>query len=223
MASIFNEEVGGYVLNVEAPSKDEDNWTVIQQQSFTIDKGEFVLNHFKKDFPKMKIKDYDQLLKIISRSKKLSEWYSKVSLLFADSIQLPLAFKDKFDPNEYQQLFSDIKNYKENLALESADIQRESAVFDQTILKIRNKYKKLNDVIINKNKVYPILTLTKEKLPISAQIQIEDYTPKTGDVTQKKTAYAREILIQYQRALVDLVKENNDVDILAVIDQMSEK
>lgn len=223
MADIFNNEVGGVVLKVKQPSKDESGWTVIEQQSFTIDKKDFILKEFYKDFPNLVIKDFKQLSGVVSRSRKLSEWYSRASLLYADSIQLPLAFKDEFSPEQYKRYFKDMQSYKENLALETLEIQKTSERFKKETDAIHEKFRKINQELIEKEKIYPILTLNKSDLPISTQIIIEDYTPQTGDITQKRSAYAREILINYQKALIDLVKKEPKVDIQRVIDEMSTK
>jgi hypothetical protein len=223
MVKIVESKINGVDITIEEPSKDESSWTVIEAQSFKIDKGDFILKEFKKDFPNLKIRDADHLVRVVSRSEVLNEWYAKTSLLYADSVQLPLAYKDQLSPVEYKEFFSDTSLYKKNLALETDEIQQLSKTFKEEAQNIRDKYKKLNDDIISKNKMYPILVLNKNQLPISASIMIEDYTPKTGDITMKRNAYGREVLISYQKSLIQAVKDKPDIDILAVIKEMSTK
>jgi hypothetical protein len=223
MVKIVESKINGVDITIEEPSKDESSWTVIEAQSFKIDKGDFILKEFKKDFPNLKIRDADHLVRVVSRSEVLNEWYAKTSLLYADSVQLPLAYKDQLSPIEYKEFFSDTSLYKKNLALETDEIQQLSKTFKEEAQIIRDKYKKLNDDIISKNKMYPILVLNKNQLPISASIMIEDYTPKTGDITMKRNAYGREVLISYQKSLIKAVKDKPDIDILAVIKEMSTK
>jgi hypothetical protein len=223
MVKIVESKINGVDITIEEPSKDESSWTVIEAQSFKIDKGDFILKEFKKDFPNLKIRDADHLVRVVSRSEVLNEWYAKTSLLYADSVQLPLAYKDQLSPIEYKEFFSDTSLYKKNLALETDEIQQLSKTFKEEAQIIRDKYKKLNDDIISKNKMYPILVLNKNQLPISASIMIEDYTPKTGDITMKRNAYGREVLISYQKSLIQAVKDKPDIDILAVIKEMSTK
>jgi hypothetical protein len=223
MVKIVESKINGVDITIEEPSKDESSWTVIEAQSFKIDKGDFILKEFKKDFPNLKIRDADHLVRVVSRSEVLNEWYAKTSLLYADSVQLPLAYKDQLSPIEYKEFFSDTSLYKKNLALETDEIQQLSRTFKEEAQIIRDKYKKLNDDIISKNKMYPILVLNKNQLPISASIMIEDYTPKTGDITMKRNAYGREVLISYQKSLIQAVKDKPDIDILAVIKEMSTK
>jgi hypothetical protein len=223
MVKIVESKINGIDITIEEPSKDESSWTVIEAQSFKIDKGDFILKEFKKDFPNLKIRDADHLVRVVSRSEVLNEWYAKTSLLYADSVQLPLAYKDQLSPIEYKEFFSDTSLYKKNLALETDEIQQLSKTFKEEAQIIRDKYKKLNDDIISKNKMYPILVLNKNQLPISASIMIEDYTPKTGDITMKRNAYGREVLISYQKSLIQAVKNKPDIDILAVIKEMSTK
>lgn len=204
---------------VNKPGPDQQNWYTIEQQSFTINKEDFILEKFKEDFPKFRIKDFEQFKLVLSRSEKLQDWYSKTSLLYADSIQLPVAFKDEFEPDEYQGYFRDMQKYKETLAKESYDIQKLSEVFDKDLVKIKEKYRNDLEKIVNSNKLYPILTLKSIEMPLSIQIEIENYTPKTGDVTNQKTLYAREMLISYQKALIDLVKNKPEIDIIQVIEE----
>lgn len=205
-------------VKVQYPNPDSKNWYTIEQQSFTIDKNEFILEKFKEDFPRLKIKDYSQFELVLSRSEKLQDWYSKISLLYADSIQLPVAFKDIFNPKEYQQYFIDMQEYKSELANESNEIFDLSNKFDTDLLIIKNKYKEKLDNIIAKDKVYPILTLRASQMPLSIQIEIENFTPKINDNTNQKSLFARELLINYQRSLLELVKNDPTVDILGIIE-----
>lgn len=205
-------------LVIEKPSSDSDNWYIIQQGSFTIDKKEFVLNKYNEDFPHVKIDNYDTFELVLNRSTKLQEWFAHASLAYTDSIQLPVAYKDLFEPEEYNKFFDDTQEYKNNLALESAEIEELSAKFDRDLKLIKNKYKQLNDKVVARNKFYPILLLNATYLPLSIQIDIEGYTPKTGDVTQQKSLYAREYLINYKRGLIEHVKNNPDVDVLDLIE-----
>lgn len=211
------------VVDVKRPTKESDNWYVIQQESFTINKEDFVLRKFREDFPKLDVLDYAQFELVLNRSAKLQEWYSITSLLYTDSIQLPVAYKDLFNPTEYQGYFKDMQKYKGNLAKESLEIEELSSKFKQDVKDVKNKYYKLNKEIIDTNKYYPIITLNGTQLPLSIQIEIEKYTPKDGDITQQKSLYAREYLINYKRFLIQKVKENPDIDIIGLIEEMQVK
>jgi len=210
-------------IDYKRPAKNSDNWYTIQQESFTIDKKEFILNKFKEDFPNLTISDYNQFELVLNRSSKLQEWYSIISILYTDSIQLPVAYKDLFEPEEYKGYFKDMQDYKSNLAKESAEIEELSKEFDEKLKVIKERYKNKNNQIISQNKYYPIITLNGNDLPISIQIEIESYTPKTGEITQQKSLYSRECLINYKRSLIELVKRNPEVDILEVIEEMKIK
>lgn len=210
-------------VGVNIPSTDEGGWYTIEQQSFMIDKREFILKHFKTDFPNVKVKDYDQFEKVLNRSTKLQEWYQKVSLLYADSIQLPVAFKENFDPVEYKEFFKDMTRYKQCLVNESKEIEELSMRFNEDLSIIKDNWKSKRDEIVNINQVYKILTLTADRLPISLQIEIENYTPSTGDVLQKKRLYAREMLITYQKALLEVLKQDDSIDLEVIIEENSVK
>jgi hypothetical protein len=209
--------------DVNRPTSDSENWYIIEQQSFTIDKEDFILSEFAKDFPHVKVKDFQQFELVLSRSSKLQEWYALASLKYTDSIQLPVAYKDLFKPSEYKEYFKDIQEYKSNLAGESAEIEKISAQFKKELNKIKNKFKDLNDKIIDKNKFYPIITMTGQDLPLSLQLEIEQYTPKTGEVTQQRSLYGREMLINYKRTLIEKVQADPDLDVLQLIENMKLK
>lgn len=211
------------INDVKRPKKDSDNWYVIQQASFTIDKQDFILRKFREDFPNLNVLDYAQFELVLNRSAKLQEWYSITSLLYTDSIQLPVAYKDLFNPSEYQGYFKDMQVYKNNLAKESLEIEKLSSKFKSDVNNIKKKYFNLNKEIIDKNKYYPIITLNGTQLPLSIQIEIEKYTPKDGDITQQKSLYAREYLINYKRFLIEKVKQNPEIDILGLIEEMQVK
>lgn len=206
-------------VSVTTPSTDESGWYVTEQQSFTIDKGEFMLKEFAKDFPKFKVNDYDVLQRVVGRSTKLQEWFQKTSLLYADSIQLPVSFKELFSPKDYNRFYKDILSYKTVLAQESAEIEELSKKFSTDLKEIKKKYKDKTDKIIGKEKVYSILSMNSSDMPISLQIEIEGYTPVTGDVTQKRRMYGREMLLKYQRSLIKLVNDDPLVDIDAIIEE----
>lgn len=210
-------------IEIERLSADQSTWYTVQQQSFTIDKEAFILEQFSKDFPTMKIKDFDQLKNVLSRSRKLQEWYATSSLLYADSIQLPVAFKDIFEPARYQEAFKDMMEYKSFLAKESEDISILAKKFDDDLASIKEKYKKELQRVVSKDKIYPILTLRSDDMPITIQIEIENFTPKTSDTVQQKTIYARELLICYQRALLQKVKDDPEIDIIALIEAQKVK
>lgn len=207
------------VIKVDSPKPDEESkWYVVQQQEFKIDKEEFILEKYNKDYPNFKINDFRKLLRIVSRNEKLQSWYAKTSLLFADTIQLPLAYKDLFLPDEYKEMFTDISMYKKNLAKESEEIQTLSNKFNKDLEEIQDRYKNKNKDLLSKNKYYPIITMNSNKLPLRIQLQIEDYSPQTADVVEKRKVFAREMLINYKRALIKYVSENENVDVFELID-----
>lgn len=211
------------INNVKRPTKDSSNWYTIEQQSFTIEKDSYILDEFRRDFPHVNVLDFEQLKLVLSRSKKLQEWYALVSIKFTDSIQLPVAYKDLFSPLEYKQYFKDIQEYKSNLARESEEIEKLSSKFTEDLNEIKGKYSELNKQIIDKNKFYPIITLNGQDIPLSLQLEIEQYTPKTGDITQQRSLYGREMLINYKRSLIEKVQKEPDTNILDLIEEMKLK
>jgi hypothetical protein len=206
-------------LSINKPSKNKDGWYTIQQQSFSIDKGSFLVNEFNKDFPNFKCNDIEQLNDIVSRSTALKEWFRSASLKFVDSIQLPVSLKDKIEPSEYQTYFEDMQSIKDNLAKKSAEIEKASVKFNNELKSITNEYENVIKNIKSKNKIYSILTLTKEDLPLTLQFEINGYSPKVDDVVKERSSYGSELLVEYQRVLIDKLNEDPDVDINQLINE----
>lgn len=213
----FGFDING--LKVNKPAKNKDGWYTIQQQSFTIDKGSFLVNEFNRDFPNFKCKDIEQLNDIVSRSSGLKDWFRCASLKFVDSIQLPVSLKDRIDPSEYQTYFEDMQAIKNNLALKSAEIEKASLIFNKRINSITKEYEDKNKVIKSRNKIYSILTLTKEDLPLTLQFEINGYSPKVDDIVKERSSYGSELLVEYQRVLIDRLNEDPEVDIDQLINE----
>lgn len=227
MADIANRSINNIIqigeVEIQQPSKREADWYVIKQQSFKINKEQYILKQLEKDYPHIKVVDYNQFNNLLSRSKKLQEWYSLVNIMYADSVQLPVAFKEMFEPDEYQRYFDDLQSYKKSLADESTMVEIKTREFNNDLNDLRKEYQNERNEIVNKNKYYPILTMTKQQLPLTIQLQIENYSPKDGDITQRRDQYAQEMLISYKKALIQKVKNNPELDIIKLIDEMQEK
>lgn len=211
-----NYKIGN--IEVAKPTKNKDGWYGIQQQSFTIDKGQFLISEFNKDFPNFSVDSYEQLQDIVSRSSALKTWYAAASLKYVDNVQLPVAFKDVVEPDEYQTYFNDLQQIKKTYSQMSAEIEKESATFKKKVSAIQANSMKEVDKISSKNKYYPIFIMTKEDLPLTLQFEVNSYSPKVDDVVKERSTYASELLINYQRSLIELVKENPDIDIVQVIE-----
>lgn len=216
---VNNESKGFSVngLNINKPSKNKDGWYTIQQQSFTIDKGEFLVSEFNKDFPNFKCVDKEQLDDIVSRSSALKDWYASAALKFVDSIQLPVSLKDKIEPDKYQTYFNDMQSIKSNLAEKSEKIELASRKFNKELDIIKDEYDKQINKIKQKDKIYHILTLTKEDLPLTLQFEVNGYSPKVDDVVKERSSYGAELLVEYQRVLIDKLNDEPEIDIVSFI------
>lgn len=211
-----NFEINGII--VSKPTKNKEGWYSIKQQSFTIDKKQFLLEEFNKEFPNFKVSDYKLLEDVITRSSVLKTWYTAASLRYVDTIQLPVSLKNKINPDKYQEYFNDLQSIKTNLSEMSAEIEVVSDKFRNTISSIKNNYEQKISEIKRKNKIYSILTLNKEDLPLTLQFEVSGYSPKVDDVVKERVSYASELLIEYQRSLIDLLEKEPNIDIDSVID-----
>lgn len=224
MKDLFSfQTISGINVSVEKPDKDDQNWVTVQQQSFTIDKSSFMLEKFKSDYSYVDVKDYDQLLDVVNRSAILKDWFSKVSLEYANSIQLPLSIKDFYSPDEYQQQFTDIQEYRKNLSSQSYEIESAAQDFDVKVRLINRKYSDLNQKILKRSRMLPVLTMTIEQLPITLALLISKYRVSVDDDTNKTRIYARELLIQYQRSLLKVLNEHPGVDAQDLIYELASK
>lgn len=217
------ETASGLNVPIEKPNVDEQRWVTIQQQSFTIDKSDYVLEKFKRDFSWINVDDYAELLDVINRSSILKDWYAKVSLEYADSIQLPLSVKDFFSPYEYKKQFEEIQKYRKNLAEQSLEIERAAADFDVKVRMINERYRIMNSEILTKSRMLPVLTMTIEQLPISLALLISKYRVAVEDDTNKTRIYARELLIQYQRSLLQVLRDETELDPQELINELASK
>lgn len=213
----------GLEVVVEKPDKDDQNWVTVDQQSFTIEKSVFILDKFRNDFPNIIVSDYTELLDVMNRSAVLKEWFARISLEYANSIQLPLSVKEFFTPIEYQNQFKEIEKYRSNLAKQSNEIEEAAKEFDNKIKSINLKYDSKNNEILGSSRMLPVLTMNLEKLPISLSLLISKYRVSVDEDTNKTRIFARELLIQYQRALLRVLKDNETVNPIDLINDLSVK
>lgn len=219
---MYKFNIDKYDLNIEQPTSDSENWYVIKQQSFTINKEEFLVDKFNKDFAKYSVKDFDQLKDICNQSIYLRDWYAKTSLLYAQSIQLPVFLKEIVSAPEYEGLANKLQQYNSIIAKKSREIEELSSKFDKDRDNIESKYHKEYSLLL-KDKIVRILCMTIEDLPILLQLEISNFTPSTKDSAPNRSSYGRELLLNYQRTLITLVKDNPDVDIDSIINEMRSK
>lgn len=206
------------LFEFEVPSMNEEEWMVVQQESITFDKGEFILEEFKKDFPGVNVTDYDMLCNVASRSKRLSSWLAAANLNYSEMTQLPLFLKDLVDTKQYLEVQTDIVKVKKTVTKYSQERQKLAEEYRVKLKKIEeNEQLELNKVKEN-NQILYALTLNSQYLPLSLQLLIEGYVPTaSGTMEESRKVFGRELLIQYKKTLIELYLKDPSINLREVV------
>lgn len=210
-------EFDGAKVKVELPKKTTDDWVVVLAESLEVDRSGFMMSEWNKTFGrKFKVKDFDQLSKICSTNTDLVEWWSLTSLRYSRLTQVPLHLKGEVDPDEYKTISEVISEINKINSVKQAEINEVTRELSAKRKKIEENAK----IAINKlkadNVIVKILTITTQDLPISILLQIDNFNPKENPDVMKDL-FAREMIINYKKALIKLVKDKPDIDIDDVI------
>lgn len=217
----FENVIEGKNLSIEAVPADKEKWKTLQAQSFVPDKDKFILEAYNKAFPNNKLDDVTILYSLASRSSIVGEWLAKQQVKFIDELKTPKYLEGVVDKDTVSKSEKDIVAYNQTLSDESKEIEKAARNFDAKVAEIRKKYKDSRDKL-TENPVMKVLTLRQNYLPLSLLIAIENYSPKDADAPSQK-AYAKELLVNYQRALLSLMKEDKEIDISKVIEDLRVK
>lgn len=228
---VLNIDTSKGKLVVEDVAVNEDDWIVIKSQSVVYDKQSFIISQFMADFPNFTILGTDDIEKfkflteLCGRQPALRRWFAAVSIKYSDTTQLPLYLKDRVAPDEYKTIQENLLKMKDELA-EIVNKRNDLAVKYSADL---DNLKDQEDSIIKKsiggNNVMKIINLSTEALPLSIQMRIQSYDPKTSDIdlSDSKRRIAQEYLIKFKIALLDLVKEQQLIDIDALLNEIELK
>lgn len=215
-------ENGADLVNIDIPVADEKEWFITKSQKISITKDAFMLRAFNEDFPQFSVKDFSDLVSLVSRSVALQDWFALQSANFIRTIELPGFLSDVVKPEKYNSIKESLSSYNKALAEEGKQIKALSEKFDEDLKRIKNNTSKVVSSILS-DPIVRVLTMKTSEMPISLQIKINNYTPKTDDVTQSRDRYAQEMLFSYQRSLVKLIGDKPNVNIDSVINGLSLK
>lgn len=206
------------LFEFEVPSMNEEEWMVVQQESVTFDKGEFIIEEFKKDFPGVNVSDYDMLCNVASRSKRLASWLAVANLKYSEMTQLPLFLKDLVDTKTYLDVQKDIVKVKKIVTKHSQERQKIADEYKAKLKKIeQDEQNELNKVKEN-NQILYALTLNSQYLPLSLQLLIEGYVPTaSGTMEESRKVFGRELLIKYKKTLIELYLEDTSISLRDVV------
>jgi hypothetical protein len=102
----YNEENGKFDIVVD--TTDNSKWTVIRQESYSLDKHELIMRKFNEDFPQFNVENYKMLTDACSRSESMTLWLINANLTYSEESQVPLFVKDIIEPEHFVKLQSDL-------------------------------------------------------------------------------------------------------------------
>lgn len=174
-----------------------------------IKRSDFILDHWRKDFPKVADLKWDQISKLISRSEALQDWYFGKLESMKVLVEMPSWSRDIMSIGEFEKVRNDIKSYSEAVSELSAKIAKVALERNEEIEKIRRDFRVKWDTTRDNDMVY-IFTLSSSMLPIRTLMDIENYEQKS-DKELTKSQYARKQLDDFKRKLFNLSKEGTDI------------
>jgi len=215
---IFNTPAGSFT--VPAPAPDSDNWFVTSSESVSVSKEVYMMDAYRRDFPNGPIKDFQTLSRIVSRSAALQDWYARNSASYIDYVAVPTYASDVLSPSRFKGVCDSLKEFNKALSIEGKEVLEASRIFNAAVEAARNKRKRATDKL-TADKVVRVLTMNSSELPITMQLAIEGFTPKTDDQEQSKDKYARELLYIFKRSLLAKIQDDPSVDIDSFIKSLA--
>lgn len=185
-----------------------DKWYGLNQDDFRPDRANHFLKLYQNEFTEPKVDSYDSLMKLVSRSKALREWYSIKDVEYVLQVQVPQYYKDRIDPKLYDEIGNDVQKINRAQRSKAEALNKAAEEYKMTIKKIEEDSDKnfIDLKLLESNPFIYIMNLTQESLPLSAASAIEKYTPASAK-SPTRDAYAREMLIQYKCKLLDVTNK----------------
>jgi hypothetical protein len=211
-------------LKIKLPDDKYLNWAVVKDQTFKVNKGDLIVDKFNEDFPALRVGDYDELIKLCSRSKKLNEWQTAANVLYSDTAIMPLYLDDVLEPKEHKELTIKVTNINNIISIFQDKRKALAEKYQIEMRKIDSDEEIETSKILKGDKKLQILTLNTTSLPGQVQKAIIGYKPADALNTQEsRTMFAREMLVNYKVALFNLIKQNPEIDILKLVDDNQTK
>lgn len=215
----FKITSGGKVYEVNNISNNSEDWTIIEQQSFKLNKRDIILSKFKSEF-EFDVNSYEELVECCSRSRVYSKWLINANLLYSEESQVPLFLKDLIEPKEYSSIQSKLSEINANYSTYSKKKKILSEKYKNELKIIEEEEERAITKIKGHSKYLKVLSMDSTYLPFSLQILINRYTPNDSEkVAESRISYGREVLIQYKRTLCEIIKDDPTVDIDSIIEE----
>lgn len=228
---MFNFDVNGTKFSVQDAAENFDDWTINKSEVVQFAKEEVIVKSFEESFPNISLlgnssfDKYTFLSGLVSRNSKLKEWFSLEKLKYSELAQLPSYLKDLVEPKKFLDLQRKVNDVNRVI---SDYTNKRSAAAEEYHLKLNKLDAEMNSkvsAIKGEDKLIKILTLTSQSLPLSMAAALEKYTMVgiSEDFIDRKKFYVRELLTNFKISLIKLVNSDPNVDIDAIIDEVSLK
>jgi len=219
------------VLNINEPSPDQNDWTVIKSQSVSFDKNRFYIDEFNKDFPNYKLLGSSDLEKFIflselcARNEAMTKWLATVSIKYSNTTQLPLYLKDRVAPDVYKRVQEGLLEIKEELASIVKERNDLSAKYTADLERLKVREREVVKKTIGDDNILKIVSLTTTSLPLSVQMKIQSYMANSpdADIADNRRRLAQEYLAIFKAELIDINNTSPIKDIDALIEEIQLK
>lgn len=181
-----------------------------------LNREDYILESFKRDFPTYKHITYEQVKEFISRSEPVKLWFVSIMESFRITYEMPEVARDLLPETEFMKVKGSLESYTNSLRDEGNEIQKIARKFSDDITKIRKTHQQFREKLQD-DKLLEILTLTSDKLPMSYQFKVIEYTEespnkeydKEGNVLNKKQ-YQKKMFDEYLRLLIGKYLKGED-------------
>lgn len=207
MENLFKIIVGDTEYNVEEPDVDnKDKWSVEENVSYKPDRSKLVLEAFTSKFPNVKALTAESVYKLASRNRLVAEWLSEFNLDFVEAIKVPRAFAEYITPSSFKKAQINIEAINRANLKAQVSVDKAAKIFKEERERVQALLKREIGEVKTSN-IEKVILLPSTDLPISLSFAIESYTRKEDQPNAPiQKAYAREIFLNYQIALLGICK-----------------
>lgn len=222
----FETEGQSYELNV--PLGDSGSFITSDSLVVKLNSDQIIEDKFNEKYRvgKEPIVGIKLITQIISGNKAARLWYDQVKEETSQVAGVPTVFRDKIDPSVYAKLSKGFALINDKKKAQAEEVENLAVKQRAETKAMQNRHaKELADEIGSSN-VGKILLIERERLPLSLICIMSGYGAKLSENAEdkvKRRAHARECITRYQVLLLDICKDNPDMDIDNVIDAFVEK
>jgi hypothetical protein len=205
-------------LNIEDNSK----WYIVADEAYRPDREKFLIDKFNKEYQIPGVNGIDKLYALCSRSKALNTWLAFANAEYASTETVPTYYKDLVNKEVYNESQKTLTELSKINKLRADEEAKAAAEYSKKLIEINEKYSRRQSPLLQ-NKIIKILNMKSTDLPLTLQLMIENYTPADVTTAPDRRMYGRELLIRYKMSLLNILNNNADVDIDAIIAELSVK